>query len=246
MSLLELSEVTVHYGELQAIHGFGLDLAEGETLAVVGANGAGKSTLLKGVAGAVLPSGGTIRLDGADITSLPSHRRVAAGIALVPEGRHIFPSLSVEENLKIGAHVRRPGPWSLQRVYDAFPLVGDRRTRLGTHLSGGEQQAVAIARALMSNPRVLLIDELSLGLAPVVVAEIYRSVPAIVAAGTAVLLVEQDVNQALGVADRVLCLLEGRAVLEGTPETLTHEQIVAAYFGLDPAAHGPERPTRTT
>ena len=232
MSLLRLSGVDVHFDDFQAIYALDLTLDEGETLAVIGANGAGKSTLLKAVAGQVLPSAGTITLDGEDIGRLPAHRRVARGIALTPEGRRIFPSLTVEENLLVGAHTKRPGPWNLQSVYAAFPLVGDRRTRLGAHLSGGEQQAAAIGRALMSNPRLLLLDEVSLGLAPVVVEQIYDALPSIAGAGTTVLLVEQDVNQALRVADRVQCLLEGRAVLEGVPAELRREQIATAYFGI--------------
>jgi len=232
MSLLELAGLDVHFGDFQAIYGLDLSLAQGETLAVIGANGAGKSTLLKAIAGQVLPSAGTITFDGADIGRLAAHRRVAQGIALTPEGRRIFPSLTVEENLLVGAHTKRPGPWSLESVYAAFPLVADRRTRLGGHLSGGEQQAAAIGRALMSNPRLLLLDEVSLGLAPVVVEQIYDALPSITATGTTVLLVEQDVNQALRVADRVQCLLEGRTVLTGVPGELRRDQIATAYFGI--------------
>jgi branched-chain amino acid transport system ATP-binding protein len=180
----------------------------------------------------VLPSAGTITFDGADIGRVPAHRRVGLGIALTPEGRRIFPSLTVEENLLVGSHAKRPGPWNLASVYDAFPLVADRRARLGGHLSGGEQQAAAIGRALMSNPRLLLLDEVSLGLAPVVVAQIYDALPAITASGTTVLLVEQDVNQALRVADRVQCLLEGRTALEGVPSDLDRDRIASAYFGI--------------
>ncbi len=232
MSLLSLSGVDVHFGDFQAIYGLDLAVTEGETLAVIGANGAGKSTLLKAIAGQVLPSAGTVGFDGQDITRLPAHRRVGRGIALTPEGRRIFGSLTVEENLLVGAHTKRPGPWNLSSVYAAFPLVADRRARLGAHLSGGEQQAAAIGRALMSNPRLLLLDEVSLGLAPVVVEQIYDALPAITAAGTTVLLVEQDVNQALRVADRVQCLLEGRTVLEGLPAELRRDQIATAYFGI--------------
>lgn len=160
------------------------------------------------------------------------HKRVPIGIALTPEGRKIFRSLSVEENLKVGAHAKRPGPWNLTTVYEAFPLVADRKDRLGVNLSGGEQQAAAIARALMSNPRLLLLDEVSLGLAPVVVEQIYAALPAITSQGTTVLVVEQDVNQSMKVADRVQCLLEGRTVLEGAPSSLSRDEIAAAYFGI--------------
>ncbi len=154
------------------------------------------------------------------------------GIALTPEGRRIFKSLTVEENLLVGGHVKRPGPWNLDRVYEVFPLVAERKDRVGFNLSGGEQQAVAIGRALMSNPRLLLLDEVSLGLAPVVIETIYAALPAITSAGTTVLVVEQDVQQSMRVADRVQCLLEGRTVLEGVPADLTRDQIAAAYFGI--------------
>ena len=236
MSLLELDGLEVHYGDFQAIHGVSLALEQGEVLALIGANGAGKSTLMKAVAGVMRPSAGAIRLSGTDITRVPAHQRVAAGVALTPEGRRIFKSLSVEENLLVGAHTKRKGPWNLQKVYDTFPLVSDRRKRIGGNLSGGEQQAAAIGRALMSNPDVLLVDEVSLGLAPVVVQEIYAAIPTIVAEGTSVLLVEQDVNQAMRVADRLMCLLEGRVVLEGTPATLSREEITSAYFGIKEAS----------
>ena len=232
MSLLSVDAIDVHYGDFQAIYGIDLHVNEGETLAVIGANGAGKSTLLKAIAGQTPPSSGSITFDGTDITALPAHKRVPLGIALTPEGRRIFPSLTVEENLLVGAHVKRPGPWNLTTVYEAFPLVADRKDRLGIHLSGGEQQAAAIGRALMSNPRLLLLDEVSLGLAPVVVEQIYAALPAITGQGTTVLVVEQDVNQSMKVADRVQCLLEGRTVLEGSPSGLTRDQIATAYFGI--------------
>lgn len=232
MTLLSLSDVDVHYGDFQAIYGLNLHIEEGETLAVIGANGAGKSTMLKTIAGLLTPTSGTVTFDGADISQMAPHKRVPIGIALTPEGRKIFRSLSVEENLKVGAHAKRPGPWNLTTVYEAFPLVADRKDRLGVNLSGGEQQAAAIARALMSNPRLLLLDEVSLGLAPVVVEQIYAALPAITSQGTTVLVVEQDVNQSMKVADRVQCLLEGRTVLEGAPSSLSRDEIAAAYFGI--------------
>lgn len=230
--LLEITGLDVHYGDFQALYSLDLTLAEGETLAVIGANGAGKSTLLKAIAGQVSPTNGDIRFDGTSIASMPAHKRVPLGIALTPEGRRIFRSLTVEENLLVGKHTRRKGPWDLATVYDAFPLVADRKDRLGTNLSGGEQQAAAIGRALMSNPRLLLLDEVSLGLAPVVVEQIYAALPAITAQGTTVLVVEQDVNQSMRVADRVQCLLEGRTVLEGSPGELSRDAIASAYFGI--------------
>jgi branched-chain amino acid transport system ATP-binding protein len=227
MSLLEVIDLQVRHGQLAAVNGLDLAVSEGVTLAVIGANGAGKSTLLRALAGVLRPSRGTIRFDGRDITAMPAHERVAAGIALVPEGRRLFPSLTVEENLLVGTYRRRPGPWSVARIQELFPWMVERRRQAASQLSGGEQQAVAIGRALVSNPRLLLLDEVSLGLAPVIVAT-----------GTTVLLVEQDVSQALRVADRVQCLLEGRSVLEGAPGELTPEAIERAYFGLHHTAGG--------
>ena len=232
MNLLEVDSIDVHYGDFQALYGVNVSVAAGETLAIIGANGAGKSTLMKALAGLMTPTSGSISFEGRDVTGMPSFKRVGLGIALTPEGRRIFPSLSVEENLLVGGHTRRKGPWNLASVYEAFPLVADRKDRIGIHLSGGEQQAVAIGRALMSNPSLLLLDEVSLGLAPVVVEQIYAALPAITGAGTTVLVVEQDVNQALKVSDRVQCMLEGRTVLEGAAGTLTRDQIATAYFGI--------------
>jgi branched-chain amino acid transport system ATP-binding protein len=232
MTLLEVTDLEVRHGQLAAVSGLDLTVDEGTTLAVIGANGAGKSTLLRALAGVLTPSRGTIRFEGRDITAVPAHRRVAEGIALVPEGRRLFPSLSVEENLLVGTYRRRPGPWSVERIQEVFPWMAERRRQSAAQLSGGEQQAVAIGRALVSNPRLLLLDEVSLGLAPVVVRRIYEVLPEILAAGTTVLVVEQDVSQALRVADRVQCLLEGRSVLEGARADVTAEQIEQAYFGL--------------
>jgi branched-chain amino acid transport system ATP-binding protein len=231
-ALLEVRGVDVRYGDFQALFGIDLTVAEGETVSIIGANGGGKSTLLKSIAGLVPPSSGTISFAGADITTVAAHRRVSEGIALVPEGRRIFPSLNVTENLLVGAHSRRSGPWSLRSVLDAFPLL-DRLKDRDTHgLSGGERQTLAIGRALMSNPRLLLLDEVSLGLAPIVVKQVYEAVPRITSQGTTVLVVEQDVNQALAVADRFSCLLEGRVSLSGTPGSATRAEITEAYFGL--------------
>jgi branched-chain amino acid transport system ATP-binding protein len=241
MSLLEVDTLTVHHGQLPAIRQLSLAAAEGQLLAVIGANGAGKSTLLGAIAGILRPSAGTIRFDGSDVTAMPAHQRVAAGIALVPEGRRLFGSLTVEENLKVGAYRRRPGPWDLDRVMELFEWMRERSRQRSALLSGGEQQAVAIGRALMANPRLLLLDEVSLGLAPIVVRRLYEALPRIQEAGTTVLVVEQDVSQAMRVADSVVCLLEGRAVLSGTPAQLTADRVEQAYFGraaggLDSAA----------
>ncbi|HEY3610151.1 MAG TPA: ABC transporter ATP-binding protein [Pseudonocardiaceae bacterium] len=232
MNLLSLTDLTVRHGQLTAVNALGLELAEGSTLAVIGANGAGKTTLLRAIAGTLPPAAGTITFDGHDITRMPAHRRAANGIRLVPEGRRLFASLTVEENLLAGAYRRRSGPWHVGAVVELFPWIGERRRQSARLLSGGEQQAVAIGRALMGNPRLLLLDEISLGLSPVAVQGLYQAMPHILATGTTVLLVEQDVSQALRVADRVLCLLEGRTVLAGTPAELTTAQIENAYFGL--------------
>lgn len=232
MTLLSVSGLVARYGDFEALHGVDVTVAEGEVLAVIGANGAGKSTLLKALAGVLPPARGTIVLDGDDVSREGTARRVRKGIALTPEGRRIFPSLTVEENLVVGAHARRPGPWNLATVLEAIPLVGDIRRKLGHTLSGGEQQATAIARTLMSNPRLMLLDEVSLGLAPVAVEAVYSALPSITRQGTTILVVEQDVHHALAVADRVQVLLEGRTALLGTPATLTRDDIAAAYFGL--------------
>lgn len=232
MSLLQVESLSAGHGLLQAVRDVSLSLDEGETLALVGANGAGKTTLLRTIAGAHRPTSGRIVLDGRDITRVPAHKRVGLGIALVPEGRRLFADLTVEENLSVAAAKRRSGPWNVASVIEAFPILEPLRRKRAATLSGGEQQATAIGRALMTNPRVLLLDEVSLGLAPVAVDGVYRSLQALLDAGATVVLVEQDLSRALKVADRVACLLEGRIVLEGTPSALSREQVTEAYFGL--------------
>jgi branched-chain amino acid transport system ATP-binding protein len=221
VSLLAVDHLLARHGLLQAVRDVSFEIAEGEKLALVGANGAGKTTLLRAIAGAHRPAAGRIVFDGRDVTRDSAFRRVRNGIALVPEGRRLFTGLTVEENLKLAGRVRRKGPWTVDSVCDAFPLIASRRKRRAGNLSGGEQQATAIGRALMTNPRLLLLDEVSLGLAPVAVED-----------GATVVLVEQDLGRALAVADRVLCLLEGRVVLEGRASELSRERIVDAYFGL--------------
>jgi branched-chain amino acid transport system ATP-binding protein len=237
MTLLRVEGLCAAYGHLPALTEIDLSVEPGETLAVVGANGAGKSTLLRTITGLMPASAGRVLLDGNDITALPAHRRVRAGVALVPEGRRLFPTLTVQENLQVGAQSGRPGPWSLDAVYEAFPLLAERASQRASTLSGGQQQTVAIGRGLMANPMLLLLDEVSLGLAPIVIRQVYAALPKISAAGTTVLVVEQDLGQALSVADTVACLLEGRVVLGGPVADLDRAQVAAAYFGQhSPAA----------
>ena len=232
MTLLAVEALEARHGLLTAVRQVSLTLSEGETVALVGANGAGKTTLLRAIAGAHRPAGGRVVFDGADITNMPAHRRVRLGIALVPEGRRLFPGLTVEENLLTAGARGRPGPWTVERVLDAFPLLRPLRKKAAATLSGGEQQAAAIGRALMSNPRLLLLDEVSLGLAPIAVDSVYASLHTLIDDGATILLVEQDLARAMKVAARVVCMLEGRVVLAGAAGELTREQITAAYFGL--------------
>jgi len=234
--LLEVRDLTVHHGQLRALDAISLQVFPGEVYAIIGANGAGKSTLLRTIAGLHHPSAGSVWFDGADVTGLRPERRAGQGIVMVPEGRRLFESLSVEENLQVGAAYARQGPWTIERVYETFGWLRERRKQLAAQLSGGEQQTVALGRALVANPRVLLLDELSLGLAPVVVQRIYGMLPEILATGLTVLLVEQDVSQALRVASHIHCLLEGQTTLEGRPAEVTADQVEAAYFGLAGAA----------
>ena len=230
--LLEVRDLVVHHGQLRALDAVTFRVFPGEVYAIIGANGAGKSTLLRTIAGLHRPSNGGILLDGTDVTRERPDRRARQGIAMVPEGRRLFPSLTVEENLQVGATYARQGPWTIERVYEMFDWMRERRDQRTAQLSGGEQQTVAIGRALVSNPRVLLLDELSLGLAPVVVQRIYGMLPQILSTGLTVLLVEQDVSQALRVASHIHCLLEGQTTLEGRPADVTADQVEAAYFGL--------------
>jgi branched-chain amino acid transport system ATP-binding protein len=237
VTLLSLESLDARHGLLQAVRGVSLSVAEGETVALVGANGAGKTTLLRSIAGAHRLAAGRVVFDGTDITRVPAHRRVRAGIALVPEGRRLFPDLTVVENLLTGAR-GRPGSWNVDSVLTAFPLLRPLRDRRAALLSGGEQQATSIGRALMSNPRLLLLDEVSLGLAPAAVEAVYASLRTLLAGGTTILLVEQDLARVMSTAGRVVCMLEGRIVLEGTTSNLNREQITAAYFGLRTTAAG--------
>ncbi|PDT06970.1 ABC transporter ATP-binding protein [Rhizobium sp. M1] len=236
MSLLSIRNLDVRHGLLQAVRGVSFDIAKGEVLALVGANGAGKTTLLRSIAGAHLPVAGQILLDGEDLAAVPSHKRIAKGIALVPEGRRLFSQMTVEENLLLGKSCGRKGDWSIDRVLDAFPNLKPRRRAKTGHLSGGEQQATAIGRALMSNPDILLLDEVSLGLSPLVVDRVYAQLQALLTSGTTIVLVEQDLTRAMSVANRVICMLEGRIVLDRPAAALTREHVTQAYFGLHRAA----------
>jgi branched-chain amino acid transport system ATP-binding protein len=230
--LLDVRALDAHYGDFQALFGVSMQVRAGQVIAVIGANGAGKSTLLKSIAGLMRSRRESIVFDGEPIGDAPAHAVVARGIALVPEGRRLFPSLSVEENLVIGGQLGRRGPWNLERIYALFPVLAERRHMPAPALSGGQQQMVAIGRALMSNPKLLLCDEISLGLAPIVVREIYAQLPSIIGEGISLIIVEQDIVQALGAANQVYCLQEGRVALEGPAKGLTHEAISAAYFGV--------------
>lgn len=232
MSILSINHLSARHGLLQAVHDFSLELAEGETVALVGANGAGKTTLLRTIAGAHPAFSGTVSLSGVDITNLKAHRRVSAGLALVPEGRRLFPEMTVEENLLVAGANARPGQWNLDTVYKAFPQLVRKKTTLASLLSGGEQQATAIGRALMTNPSVLLLDEISLGLSPIAVAGVYESIEHLIRGGTTILLVEQNLDRAMAVSKRVVCMLEGNIELVENTASVSRERITEAYFGL--------------
>ena len=233
MSALGLEHIDLYHGLLHAVRDVSFSVGDNEVVALVGANGAGKTTLLRAIAGAHTPTAGSIKLAGRDITQIPAHRRVSMGVALVPEGRRLFTQMTVEENLLLGRMAGRPGPWTIEKIIEMFPnLEARRRARAGT-LSGGEQQATAIGRALMSNPSLLLLDEVSLGLSPIAVERLYQSLRGLMQSGTTILLVEQDLSRAMQVASRVICMLEGRVVLDAPAASLTRETITGAYFGVD-------------
>jgi len=231
-TLLAICGLKAFYGDFQALFGVDLELGAGEVLALIGANGAGKSTLLKAITGLVPCSSDMVLLRGQPIGGERPDRIARRGIALVPEGRRLFRSLSVEENLVIGGERAKPGCWTLDAVYQLFPILGERRGNPGTALSGGQQQMVAIGRALMANPDIILFDEISLGLAPVVIKDIYAALRPIAATGVSIILVEQDVSRALGVAKTFVCLQEGKVSLAGRPAEHDRAAITAAYFGM--------------
>ena len=235
-AMLEVQEACIGYGPIQAVTGVSIHVEPGQVVAIVGANGAGKTTLMKAVAGLLPLSSGRILFEGRDITALPPHRRVAAGIALSPEGRQVFPDQTVRDNLELGAWSRDLSPAAMETAIEAqyalFPRLRERRDQMAVTLSGGEQQMLAIARALMGEPRLLLLDEPSLGLAPLVIREIFAIIRSLRARGITVLLVEQMANLALGVADQAYVLETGRVTLSGTGAALLqHPQVRAAYLG---------------
>jgi branched-chain amino acid transport system ATP-binding protein len=229
--LLEVTSLDAFYDDLQALHRVSINVDEGESVALVGANGAGKTTFLKCVSGLIAQKRGAIEFAGIDIVHAPAEVITRLGIALTPEGRMLFPSLNIEENLQMGGLNRRHGHWNLQRVYQLLPLLAERRLQMPNTLSGGEQGLVAIGRALMANPRLLLCDEISLGLAPVAVDLIYASFAAIRSEGTAIVLVEQDVKRASSASNRVYCLLKGQVTMHGTSRDLDAGELTRAYFG---------------
>jgi branched-chain amino acid transport system ATP-binding protein len=231
-NLLETHGLVAFYGDFQALFGIDFHIAPNETVAIIGSNGAGKSTFLKSIVGLIHSKADAIYFDGQAIGGNPAYRIVSQGISMVPEGRRLFPSLTVEENLLVGAYLKRPGPWTLDTIYQIFPLLKERRNNPAMALSGGQQQMASIGRALMANPKILLCDEISLGLAPVVVKGIYAQLQRVTACGMTLIVVEQDIRQAMAVSDRVYCLREGRTALEGRPADLSRDQITAAYFGL--------------
>jgi len=232
MSLLQTRALRAFYGDFQALFDIDVTVEEGETVAIIGANGAGKTTFLRALAGALPCGADMVTFDRRAIGAMTAHEIVRLGIAMVPEGRRLFPSLTVEENLKLGAHSGRAGTWTLERVYELFPMLADHHGRPATLLSGGQQQMAAIGRALMSNPRLLLCDELSLGLAPVVIRDIYARLPAITREGTTLIIVEQDINRALDASARFYCFLEGRVALSAPCHGFDRSAITSAYFGV--------------
>ncbi len=231
-ALLTVENLEAWYVDAKVLHGISFELKQGEVLALIGSNGAGKSTLLKSICGLLAKKTGHINFRAERIDGFGANDTVKRGIALVPEGRRLFPSLTVEENLVLGGSIARTGQWDLNAVYNIFPVLKDKRYVPSTSLSGGQQQMVAIARGLMSNPDLILLDELSLGLAPIVIKDIYDMLPKIVGNGLTAILVEQDVTRALASSSKFMCMLEGRVALEGAPKAYTKDQISAAYFGM--------------
>ncbi|NOE32239.1 ABC transporter ATP-binding protein [Ruegeria sp. HKCCD7318] len=232
-SILQTRGLNSYYGDFQALYDVELGVGEGEVLAIIGANGAGKTTLMRSITGLLTNGVDQIHYRGQDISRLRADEVAELGLAMVPEGRQLFPSLSVKENLMIGAQVGRSGPWDLKAVYDLFPILEERKDQASTSLSGGQQQMVAIGRALMANPDLILFDEISLGLAPIIIKDIYEALPGIIGEGMSAIIVEQDITKALSVSSRVYCLQEGRVSLESASDTVSREDISRAYFGIE-------------
>ncbi|TFE37013.1 ABC transporter ATP-binding protein [Paraburkholderia dipogonis] len=230
-SVLRLADVHVHYGKFHAVHGVTIQARSGEITSIIGANGAGKSSTLKAIIGQAGTVSGSIRLGSEELAGRTTREVIRKGIALVPEGRWLFPTLSVEENLSIGTQVGRPGGPTMSEIFDWFPVLGERRSQAARELSGGQQQMVAIGRALLTNPKFLLCDEISLGLAPIVVNQLYELFPRICERGIGVVVVEQDIARSLAVASRFYCFLEGRVTLTGDPNSVSRESVVKHYFG---------------
>ncbi|HTV88905.1 MAG TPA: ABC transporter ATP-binding protein [Stellaceae bacterium] len=231
-ALLALDGVSVFYDRFRALVDVDLSVGEGEIVSIIGANGAGKSTLLKAILGQAGRVEGAIRFAGEDILGRTTAAIVTQGVMMVPEGRRLFPSLTVEENLWLGWHVGRRGDFGFAELWRLFPQLAERRRQKAGSLSGGQQQMVALGRALLANPRLLLCDEISLGLAPIVVDELYALIPQIRQRGVGIVVVEQDISRSLAVADRFYCLLEGRVVLAGRPGEVGRETVMQRYFGL--------------
>ncbi len=231
MSILKIKNLDAFHGLLPAVRGVSFELKEGDILALVGANGAGKTTLLRTIAGAHRAAAGAVTFADRNVTALPAYRRVALGISLVPEGRRLFPTMTVRENLLVGGSAGRKGNWTLDRVADAFPQLKPLLHMKAGNLSGGQQQATAIGRALMANPKALLLDEVSLGLSPKAVEGVYESLSGLITSGVTIILVEQDLNRSLRFATRVACILEGRIVAEGPSSSMSREEVMEHYFG---------------
>lgn len=230
--MLSIQNLEAFYGDFQALFGVDFEIGESETIAIIGSNGAGKTTFLKTICGQLTSPSDAVSFNGVAIGGTAPDEIVGRGIAMVPEGRRLFRSLTVEENLLIGAYSKRAGPWNLKRVYALFPDLEEKRHNLSGALSGGQQQMVAIGRALMANPKILICDEVSLGLAPIIVKGIYDALPKITSDGLAVIIVEQDIDTAMRVSDQVYCFMHGRVSLKGSSADLTKKQISDAYFGI--------------
>lgn len=235
MAMLEIKNLEVYYGMIQAIKGISLEVNQGEVIALIGANGAGKTTTLHTITGLLAPKNGSVLFEGVDITKIPAHKIVSMGMAHVPEGRRVFANLTVYQNLKLGAYTRKDSKeieQTLEMVYKRFPRLEERKNQIAGTLSGGEQQMLAMGRALMSHPKLILMDEPSMGLSPIFVNEIFDIVKEISAGGTTVLLVEQNAKKALSIADRAYVLETGNIVLEGkASELLNNDSVKKAYLG---------------